>query len=149
MSISYSLSAISFVLALVATSTAVTGRVATLKNVDYKYDHDNDFELAHARGDESLLQTAEARHDLVKSLPLIPKLKTHMFSGHLHLNNEEDYFQNLEHTNENDASKVVHDFMHYVFIESERDDSEGDVPLVLFLNGGPGASSMMGMFTGM
>lgn len=60
--------------------------------------------------------------DLVKNIPDYP-YKGKMYSGYLTLNN---------------AKKQLH----YLFIESEGDSSKK--PLVLWMNGGPGCSSMLG-----
>ncbi|XP_053204883.1 lysosomal protective protein-like [Panonychus citri] len=64
--------------------------------------------------------------DRVTSLPgLSGKLDFNMYSGYL------------------DASPGTH--LHYVFVESENDPAKD--PLLLWLNGGPGCSSLLGFFT--
>lgn len=63
--------------------------------------------------------------DRVWSLPFAPSLKSNHFSGYLEI----------------DAKKR----MHYVYIESENDPSTDS--LILWTNGGPGCSGMLGLFT--
>ena len=75
-----------------------------------------------------VLPTAQAApaEDLVTSLPGVEgNLATKMYSGYLDVSSE--------------------DHVHYVLMESESDPASD--PLVLWLNGGPGASSLMGAMT--
>lgn len=65
--------------------------------------------------------------DLVKSLPgFDAPLTFEMYSGYL-----QGATENFQ--------------LHYVFVEAQNDSA--NAPLVLWLNGGPGCSSLLGMFT--
>eukprot|EP01134_Creolimax_fragrantissima_P007901 CFRG7901T1 len=61
---------------------------------------------------------------------------TKMYSGYLRANGHDD---------ESEYGEEREDFLHYWLVESENDPATD--PLIIWLNGGPGASSLMGFFT--
>ena len=74
----------------------------------------------------AVLTQAAKKQDKVKGLPEVPYLTSDWYSGYL------------------DVSATGK--MHYVFVESQN-DPETD-PLVVWFEGGPGGSSMFGLFNG-